>query len=143
MPYPDDYDDIVICSKADLASHPPRTQVALCMHKLEAEVNNGGFHQFFLNSSGELVPETLQALAIIGASRTKLLLERAVAIAFPSGYPSDVSEVASRLADFEDVADQLEHLDASFFQYEDPLTDLVNTFLEKPPNTALERTREE
>lgn len=142
MPYPDDFDDIVISSKAELACHPPRAQVALCMHKLEAEVNNGGFHQFFLNSSGELVPETLRALSDIGATRTKGLLEQAVAIAFPSGYPSDVSEIASRLADFDDVADQLEPLEAAFYRYEEPLSDLVNTFLEKPPNTSLERTRE-
>ena len=142
MPYPDDFDDIVICSKAELLSHPPRAQVALCMHKLEAEVNNGGFHQFFLNSSGELVPETLQALTDIGATGTRQLLERAVAIAFPSGYPSSVSEVASRLAEFDDVADQLEPLDAAFYRYEEPLSELVNNFLEKPPNTSLERTRE-
>ena len=142
MPYPDDFDDIVICSRAELLSHPSRAQVALCMHKLEAEVNNGGFHQFFLNSSGELVPETLQALSAIGATGTKHLLERAVAVAFPSGYPSDVSEVASRLSDFDDVADQLEPLDAAFYRYEEPLSDLVNKFLEKPPNKSPGRTRD-
>jgi hypothetical protein len=141
VPYPDDFDDIVICSKAELVSHPPHAQVALCMHKLEAEVNNGGFHQFFLNSSGELVPETLQALSAIGATGTKHLLERAVAVAFPWGYPSEASEVASSLADFDDVADQLEPLDAAFYRYEEPLSDLVNNFLEKPPNKSLERTR--
>jgi uncharacterized protein DUF4375 len=142
VPYPDDFDDIVVCSKAELVTHPLRAQVALCMHKLEAEVNNGGFHQFFLNTSGELVPETLQALSEIGAPKTKHLLERAVAIAFPSGYPSDGSEVASKLADFDDVADQLEPLDAAFYRYEEPLSVLVNQFLEKPPNKSLERTRE-
>jgi len=142
VPYPDDFDDIVVCSKADLVSHAPDAQVALCMHKLEAEVNNGGFHQFFLNSSGQLVPETLQALSAIGATRTKHLLERAIAIAFPSGYPSDASDVASRIADLDDVADRLEPLDAAFYRYEEPLSDLVNNFLEKPPNKSLERTRD-
>ena len=142
MPYPRDFDDIVIGSKADLAGHPLRSQVALCMHKLEAEVNNGGFHQFFLNSSGELVPETLHALSVIGASSTRQLLEQAIAIAFPSGYPSDASEVTSSLADFDDVADQLEPLDAAFYRYDEPLSDMVNKFLENPPNTSLERTRE-
>ena len=142
MPYPHDFDDIVICSRKDLESHSAQVQVALCMHKLEAEVNNGGFHQFFLNSSGELVPHTLRALSAIGASRTKLLLERAVEVAFPSGYPSDASEVAASLADFDDVSEQLEPLDAAFYRYDEPLSDLVNNFLEKPPNTSLERTRE-
>ena len=142
MPYPDDYDDIVICGKADLEGHPPAVQVALCMHRLESEVNNGGFHQFFLNSSGEIVPETLRALAAIGAPHTKQLFERAIAVAFPSGYPSDVAAVASCLADLDEMGDDLEPLDAEFFRYTEPLSSLVNSFLEKAPNKSLERTRE-
>jgi hypothetical protein len=142
VPYPDDFDDIVISSKADLVSHPARKQVALCLHKLEAEVNNGGFHQFFGNSSGELVPETLRALDAIGAPKTKALLEQAIAVAFPSGYPSDTSEVSLKLADFDEVADGLEPLDQAFYRYQEPLSDLVNSFLERPPNTSIERTRE-
>src|SRR5262245_64943750 len=95
MRYPDDFDDIVLTGRAGLASHPPPMQVALCLHRLESEVNNGGFHQFFFNSSGEIVPETLEALAAIGAPKTRSLLERAVTIAFPGGYPKDVEEVRS------------------------------------------------
>jgi hypothetical protein len=111
------------------------------MHKFEAELNNGGFDQFFFNA-GEFVPETLRALSDIGATRTKSLLEQAVAVAFPSGYPSDASEVAARLSGSDDVSVQLELLDAAFYRYEEPLSDLVNNFLEKSPNTSLERTPE-
>ncbi len=36
--------------------------------ELEDEVNNGGFHQFFNNSSGDNTAETIQALEAIGAT---------------------------------------------------------------------------
>jgi|RhiMethySRZTD1v2_1073278.scaffolds.fasta_scaffold184497_2 hypothetical protein len=129
MPYPEDFDDIVITGRGELLQHSDAEQVALCMHKLEAEVNNGGFHQFFFNSSGELVPQTLHALTEIGAPITRRLLERAVAIAFPGGYPAEANGVADALADFDAVAEALEPLDEAFLRYDEPLTDLVNAYL--------------
>ena len=129
MPYPEDFDDIVITGRDELLRYSDAEQVALCMHKLEAEVNNGGFHQFFFNSSGELVPQTLHALTEIGAPITRRLLQRAVAIAFPGGYPAEANEVADALADFDAVAEALEPLDEAFLRYDEPLTDLVNAYL--------------
>jgi len=133
MPYPEDFDDIVITGRADLERHPAAIQVALCMHRLEAEVNNGGFYQFFFNSSGEIVPHTLHALAEIGAPDTKRLLEQAMAVAFPAGYPEDPSSIQSALAEFDAVADALDPLDSEFLLYTDPLSDLVNVYLRKGP----------
>jgi hypothetical protein len=96
---------------------------------LEAQVNNGGFHQFFFNLSGEYVRETLAALEHIKAPRTQALLERAVAIAYPAGYPLDAADHQEALADYDDVADALEPLDNEFFRYTEPLPDLVNAYL--------------
>lgn len=131
MRYPDDFDDIVICGRNDLLAHAPRDRVALCLHLLESEVNNGGFHQFFLNSSGELVPETLEALTAIGANATRRLLEQAVAIAFPNGYPTIAGRLQEELADLNNVSEDLEPLESKFFMYVDPLSDLVNAYLAK------------
>jgi len=133
VPYPEDFDDIVITSRTDLERHPAPIQVALCMHRLEAEVNNGGFHQFFFNSSGEIVPHTLHALSEIGALNTKCLLEQAIAVAFPAGYPKDPANIQSALAEYDDVADKLEPLDSEFFLYAEPLSDLVNDYLGRGP----------
>jgi hypothetical protein len=47
MAYPEDFDDIVLEGLQDFLAHSASTQVALCLHQLESEVNNGGFHQFF------------------------------------------------------------------------------------------------
>ena len=129
MAYPEDFDELVLSDKSDFDSLAPSTRIAYCLHQLEAEVNNGGVYQFFSNSSGEYVPETLQALSDIGAPRTRALLEQAVAIAFPGGYPADPTSFADALADFDDVADGLEPLDAQFFVYAEPLADLTNHYL--------------
>src|SRR6185295_11604327 len=47
-------------------SNPER--VFLCVWNLEAEVNNGGFSQFFDNSAGDYAAETPGALRTIGAA---------------------------------------------------------------------------
>ena len=129
MSYPEDFDDLLLADKAEFRRLERKVQVAYCLHRLEAEVNNGGFHQFFSNSTGEYVTETIQALVAIGATKTSELLKRAVSIGFPGGYPSDASEYESAVADFDDVVDHLDALDQEFFRYPDPLTDLVNKYL--------------
>jgi hypothetical protein len=131
MSYPEDFDDLLLDTKAEFTKLPRKVQVAYCLHGLEAELNNGGFHQFFANSTGEYVTETIQALVEIGAMKTAELLKRAACIGFPAGYPEDASQYESSLADFEDVVDELDALDQEFLKYADPLTELVNTYLAK------------
>jgi hypothetical protein len=72
--YPEDFDDLLLDTKAQFMQLAPKVQVAYCLHRLEAEVNNGGFHQFFSNSTGEYVTETMEALVEIGAMKTSELL---------------------------------------------------------------------
>lgn len=61
----------------------------LLVEYLEMEVNNGGFHQFYLNSSGNYSLETEQALKDIGAIKTLKILE-AANDQFPNRYiPKD------------------------------------------------------
>ncbi len=129
MQYPEAFDDLSFNSKKEFDAAAPQVQVAYCIHKLESEVNNGGFHQFFLNSSGEYVPETLRALNAIGAVTTRDLLERAVAIGFPKGYPADAKQHQESVADFDDVADALNPIDLAFYSYPEPLAELVNGYL--------------
>jgi hypothetical protein len=129
--YPQDFDVLLLSNKEQFQHLVPKVQVALCIHALEAEVNNGGFHQYFFNSSGEYARETLAALAAVNAPITQDLLERAIAVAFPCGYPSDAGAHQDSLADYDGVADSLELLDNQFFAYPEPLADLVNAYLSK------------
>jgi hypothetical protein len=55
---------------------------------LQGEVHNGGFHQFFTNSSGDRYSETLDALEEIGAYESRRLLTLATELFFLSDTPS-------------------------------------------------------
>ena len=55
--------------------------------ELEAQVNNGGFDQFFYNRSGDRAQESIAALEEIGAQKTTTLLKLACN-RFPKKAPS-------------------------------------------------------
>jgi Domain of unknown function (DUF4375) len=51
MAYPEDFDQLLVSDRAQFARLTPKVRTAYRVHAREAEVNNGGFHQFFLNQS--------------------------------------------------------------------------------------------
>lgn len=55
----------------------------------EAEVNNGGFDQYFFNSSGDYANETLESLKKIGALKTAKLVEEAFSYFPENPIPKD------------------------------------------------------
>ena len=86
---------------------------------LAGEVINGGFHQYFSNSSGDHAREALQALAEVGAVETARLLDSAMG-AFTGGrVPTDRLERSNEL----DAADGrqpgfFDGLDTQFYALE-------------------------
>jgi len=127
--YPEDFDDIVVENKNDFAKHEVPVQVAICIHQLEAQVNNGGFDQYFHNTSGMFALETKLALRTIGAIKTASLLEEAILIGYPSGYPADSSLHQELLSDSDESLEKLGELDNEFYGYSDDLSGLVNAYL--------------
>lgn len=100
----------------------------------ESEINNGGFAQYFQNTSCETAPFLVEAFGAIGAPRTADICRRAVAVAFPDGLPSTPDAIFAAAADFtDDTTEQLEALDTEFFQYPHNLTNLLFTFVSKHP----------
>jgi Domain of unknown function (DUF4375) len=53
-------------------------RIILAIEALEREVNNGGYHQFFVNSSRGFAPMIVQALVRIGCPRTAEITQRAI-----------------------------------------------------------------
>jgi hypothetical protein len=101
---------------------------------VESEVNNGGFSQYFLNSSTETAAFVAEALDTIGAPRTAAICRRAVERAFPNGLPSTGSEISSAAADFSDeLLSELDGLDNEFLAYPHDLTDLLFDYVCKHP----------
>lgn len=85
-------------------------------------MTNGGFSQFFSNSSGNWVPETVEALQQIGAQLSLKLVAEAVAL-FPGGAaPRDREERCNVLFSFEERApDFLAQLDKIYYRDVDAL----------------------
>jgi hypothetical protein len=57
-------------------------------HWLYSEVCNGGFHQFYWNSTGILAPEAADAYEAIGMPRTAAIIRRSMSW-FPPPYPRE------------------------------------------------------
>ena len=105
-----------------------------CVWALEGEVNNGGFSQYFFNSSRETASFAVEALKVIGASKTAQLCEEAINVAFPSGLPADPDLIRSATADFpESTEAKLSELDNQFYGYPDDLTDLLYRYVSMHP----------
>lgn len=101
---------------------------------VESEVNNGGFSQYFFNSSCETSGFVAEALETIGAPRTADICRRAIAAAFPDGLPSDPEAIRSAASDFSDeTEDSLDALDKEFYQYPHDLTQLLFAYVSKHP----------
>jgi len=96
---------------------------------LEAEINNGGFDQFFFNSSGDKTAETIAALEVIGASHTAGIVRNAAA-RFPGGMPpTDRDERQNLLAgSVSPDSDAFEDEDAAFLEYRDDLESLAAAY---------------
>ena len=97
---------------------------------LEAEVQNGGFAQFFANSSGEFARETSAALAAVGASATDALLRQALEPFGPEG-PSRSSDLRNgQLKAIGPKADELwGRLDEEFYREVDDLAVLTAKYI--------------
>jgi len=92
---------------------------------LEREINNGGFNQYFYNSSGDFAHETITSLRTIGANKTADILQQAIDQFPKSTAPKDRTKRQEILEKIEDTADEVwEQLDQAFYKYEDHLYDL-------------------
>ncbi len=102
-----------------------RDQVRHLIDELEAEVNNGGFDQFFFNKAGDDAAATIEALALVGASRTADIVRRACA-KFPRGMPpADRFARQHLLEEVSPDSDAFEQEDEDFLAYEEDLAGLV------------------
>lgn len=120
--------------KEDFAAQSLPQKVFSTIWSLESEVNNGGFVQYFQNSSGETAPFAVQALESIGAPQTAGICERAIARAFSNGLPKTAEEIALAAQTIgSEAIEDLERLDAEFMAYPHDLTELLFDYVSKHP----------
>ena len=84
--------------------------------ELDGEVNNGGFDQYYSNSSGDFANEVIDALKALGAEKTLAICQRANAI-FGDSVPKDRDERDMFLLEkiTPEQKDILEECDEQFF----------------------------
>ena len=86
----------------DSLNHEERVVVAV--EALEREVNNGGYSQFFVNSSRRYTPFIAEALRAIGCPKTAVLCEEAMAVlGITSQHSSaEIEDLASSTSEEQD-----------------------------------------
>jgi len=98
---------------------------------MEAEVNNGGFDQFFFNSTGAFAEETAEALSHIHAPLYASIFQKALD-AFPvSPVPKDEGERREILDELDDeVSDVWNALEDRFYECEENLTEQLIAYVQ-------------
>jgi hypothetical protein len=120
--------------KEDFEAQSVPQKVFSAIWVLEAEVYNGGFTQYFQNSSSETAGFIVEALGKVGASATADISQRAISVAFPDGLPMDPEAISSAVSNFsQDVQQALELLDDEFFRHPNDLTQLLFAFVSAHP----------
>ena len=101
---------------------------------LENEVNNGGFLQYFSNSSGETASFAPTALHHIGAGHCAAIVGQAIRIASVEPLPDSRDERHLVLRSLGEAARaKLQDLDKQFFAYPDNLTELLFGYVSAHP----------
>ena len=107
----------------------PERTVFLTM-TLEEEVNNGGFSQFFFNSSGDFSGEVADAFVQIGAVKTAEICRRACS-AFGRALPKDTEarRALLELIACDEIDEILEACDDAFYEYGEDLAALNYAYI--------------
>lgn len=137
MPYWDlieqAFDDVNIYNgpAAFLAGFERLTEVQrhlLAAYWCQSEINNGGFDQLFINSTGVLAPEGEAGFRAMGLTAVADLLASAIA-RFGAAYPRDRDERAAVLATFpSDGSRAFGGMGRRFAEFDDPFYKLLPDF---------------
>jgi len=93
-------------------SVPRASGLMFAAHFCHSEICNGGFHQFFWNSTGVLAPEAVEGFRDIGQTQVAALIEKGMSL-FGSVYPRDRKERQARLTEVS--RSSLDALDETFY----------------------------
>lgn len=125
------YEDLVGLSDDELSGLSRDRHLVYAIGLLEAEVNNGGFMQYFDNTEGRLAEQTLRYLEEIKAPIAAGLLAKAMELFSPLPE-KDKDTWYDRLDDIEaGQGDMLEKLDREYYDNVENLSVLTISFLDK------------
>jgi hypothetical protein len=103
-------------------------RIILAVEALEREVNNGGYSQFFVNSSREYVPIIVDALMRIDCPRTAAITDEAIQVLQIPNLTAETIDAAMRESN--DIRDQqLNRIDAQYFAEAEPIANQLFDFI--------------
>lgn len=113
-------DSLVLAFESALdakVEHTKPERIVLAVEAIEREVNNGGFTQFFVNSSLEYTKDIVEAFQLIGCPATADLCRRAIELLGVADLTDlDAIEQASYEVDDDEARDeQFNALDAEYY----------------------------
>lgn len=111
----------------ELSSLTVAELTVLAVESLQREVNNGGYHQFFLNT-GEYGPHIVDALRRIRCDAAADLTQQAIdALNLPALNADDIEAI---IHDDDDARDKvLDALDTKFYEYPDPISERLFEYI--------------
>jgi hypothetical protein len=98
---------------------------------LEGDVNNGGFDQYYFNSSGDFSHFAPTALMLIGASNMADIVHRANSLLGPNGPSRDRLARQGQLFALADRFSAFDELDRAFYAYPDDISTLLSAYLRR------------
>jgi hypothetical protein len=109
----------------------PEVRDLYAAHWCQSEVCNGGFHQFFSNTTGLLAPEALEGFRAIGLKEWAEILAEAIKF-FGSPYPREQADRQDLLARGpgrrRDEWDPFCELDKQFYEWTDRWEDAADSY---------------
>ena len=125
------YEETIGLSDEEIAALPGDKLMVYCIGLLEAEINNGGFYQYFENTEGALAAQTTHYLAQINAPVASKLLREALALFTPIPAP-DEDTWFEKLEEVEAKhGEALEKLDEEYYEEAENLAALTINYLVK------------
>jgi hypothetical protein len=120
-----------INQKAEREGMPSLTdeeRIVLAVEALEREVNNGGYDQFFVNSSREFAPTVVGALQRIGCKKTATITQRAIKGLGTSDLTAEAIDAAMAGDDEQRLA-KLNRCDHSYYKSAEPIAERLFAFI--------------
>jgi hypothetical protein len=107
-----------------------RDKILVTIWGLEADVNNGGFDQYFFNGSGDQAHFAPEALERIGASEMAAIVRKANSLFGENGPPADSDTRQGLLESLTERNEELfDDLDRQFYEYPNDLAALLAAYL--------------
>ena len=97
--------------------------------ELESEVNNGGFEQYFSNSTGSLAPDIVNALKEVGANQMAAITQAAIDEVGEVQWSDDEARKATMSRLSSASLKTLQGIDQAFYKYPDDLSELLYRYV--------------